>query len=106
MAGPIEKLGYALLLSVPPGIGVTGFVATRTARGNLTPGALGAGVLTALLIFLVVVLIAFTGPEEPRATDPDESRATDPDGEGDTRESDRRETDGPDGEREETVIHR
>lgn len=98
MTGPIEKLGYALLLSVPPGIGVTGFVATRTARGNLTPGALGAGVLTALLIFLVVVLIAFTGP--------DESRATDPDREDDTRESDRRETDVADGEREETVIHR
>lgn len=63
-AGTAEKIGYALLLSVPPGVGVTGFVATRTAGGDLTPLALGAGGLTALVIFLVVVLIAFTGPEE------------------------------------------
>jgi len=62
--GPKEKLGYALLLSVPPGIGVTGFVATRTAQGDLTLFSLGAGFLTTLVIFLVVVLIAFTGPDE------------------------------------------
>lgn len=64
MTGTAEKLGYALLFSVPPGIGVTGFVATRTAKGDLTLFAVGAGTLTALVIFLFVVLIAFTGPEK------------------------------------------
>lgn len=64
MTGTAEKIGYALLFSVPPGVGVTGFLATRTAKGDLTPLAVGGGFLTALAIFLLVVLIAFTGPDE------------------------------------------
>lgn len=64
VTGTAEKIGYAILFSVPPGVGVTGFVSTRTAQGDLTPLSVGAGSLTALAIFLLVVLIAFTGPEE------------------------------------------
>lgn len=65
MASTMAKIGYALILSVPPGIGVTGFVATRTAAGDLTTLSLGAGLLTTAAVFGLVVLIAFTGSEAP-----------------------------------------
>lgn len=58
-----RQLGYALLFSIPPGVGAMGFIATRIGTG-LRLFAFGA-VLTA--VFFAVFLVAFTTGE----ADPD-----------------------------------
>jgi|AntDeeMetagen134_2_1112570.scaffolds.fasta_scaffold01185_6 hypothetical protein len=62
-------LGYAVLFSVPVGVGVSMGV-LRMAGGGLTnPVVVGAGVVAALVLFAFVVVMLATGP-------PDEERGT------------------------------
>lgn len=68
MATPRETIGFALILSVPPGVGVTAAVSLRTAEGTLTPLALGAGVLTFAGLFLLITVGASTGSTEADTT--------------------------------------
>lgn len=68
MATSRETIGFALILSVPPAVGVTAAVALRTAEGTLTPLVLGAGVLTFAGLFLLVVVGASTGATKADAT--------------------------------------
>lgn len=59
-----RALGYALLFSVPPGLGVTGFTTNATGGGLYTTPALVAGAATWAIIFgLVMTAVAF-GPDE------------------------------------------
>lgn len=55
MATARQTVGFALLLSVPPGLGVTAAVSMRAGGGALTPLALGAGAITFVALFLLVV---------------------------------------------------
>lgn len=47
-----ERLGYALLLSVPVGVGVS--IGAWKVRGRLDPLVVGAGLVTTLAILLVL----------------------------------------------------
>ena len=53
-------IGWALLLSIPPGVGVA-VAAARSAGGPWTATGLLAGVVTTAVVFGVVVLVASTG---------------------------------------------
>ncbi len=54
-------VGWALLLSVPPGVGVTGYATMVIGEGLVEPMALVAGGLTAGVIFALVVASRATG---------------------------------------------
>lgn len=56
-----EALGYALLFSVPPGIGMTGFSVMATTGGLLNPLALAIGFITTAIIFGFVYVAATRG---------------------------------------------
>lgn len=53
-------IGWALLLSIPPGVGVA-VAAARSAGGAWTATGLLAGAVATAVIFGVVVLVATTG---------------------------------------------
>lgn len=57
-------LGYAVLLSVPVGVGVV--LAFGATLGRLTPLAVASGALATLVVF-VLVLAGARGPAEPGA---------------------------------------
>jgi hypothetical protein len=52
-----QQIGLVLLFSVPPGIGVVGFVAVGFNRGSVTPVGIAAGVVTT---FTVGALVAYS----------------------------------------------
>jgi hypothetical protein len=56
-----EALAYALLFSVPPGIGMTGFSVMATTGGLINPVALLVGFATAGIIFSFVYVAATRG---------------------------------------------
>lgn len=56
-----ETLAWALVLSVGPGVGITGFVTYVTAGGPVEPLAVGVGGATALVIFAVVAYASSVG---------------------------------------------
>jgi len=58
---PLVAVGYALLFSVPVGVGVT-VMMTRVAPGELTdPLVIGPGLALAVGVFALVVVAATTG---------------------------------------------
>lgn len=61
-----ETLGYALLFSVPVGVGVALAVLATTAGTYMTTAAVG-GLLAAVLVFLLVVAGARGRPDEDAA---------------------------------------
>lgn len=56
-----ERLAWALVFSVPPGVGIVGFAAHVMNQGVLNPVAVGAGALTTLVIFSIVAYAASVG---------------------------------------------
>lgn len=62
------EIGWALLFSVPPGVGVTGYTTMVIGRGPLDPVAVATGGFTALVIFMLVLGAQLTGSAEDPAT--------------------------------------
>lgn len=60
-------VGWALLFAVPPGVGVTGYTALVAGEGLVGPTSVLAGVLTAAVIFALVLGSQLTGSAEPQA---------------------------------------
>lgn len=59
-------VGWALLFSVPPAVGVTGYASIVIGRGTVDPMAIAAGGLTFGVVFALVLGSQLTGsPEEP-----------------------------------------
>lgn len=56
-----EALAYALLFSVPPAIGMTGFSVMATSGGLINPIAALIGVVTGTIIFSFVYVAATRG---------------------------------------------
>lgn len=63
-----EALAYALLFSLPPGIGMTGFSVMATGGGVLNPVAIGIGVVTTAIIFTFVYVAASRGSADETRT--------------------------------------
>lgn len=61
------EVGFALLLSVPPGVGVTGFVTNVVGETTLPPTAVAAGLVTTTVIFALVAAGLRGGPAGDRA---------------------------------------
>ncbi|MFD1585660.1 hypothetical protein ACFR9U_01595 [Halorientalis brevis] len=59
-----EALVWLAVLSIPPGVGMVGFVAVAMAGGAVTPGAIAAGVATTGLIAGVLTVVLEFGPDE------------------------------------------
>jgi len=63
-----QALAYALLFSVPPAIGMTGFSVMATTGGLINPVAALIGVATWVIIFAFVYVAATRGqPDESRS---------------------------------------
>lgn len=62
-----EALGWALLFSVPPGVGVTGYVTMVIERGPVDPVAVAVGAVTTLAIFTLVLGVQLTGSAQDAA---------------------------------------
>lgn len=65
-----EALVWIVLLSVPPGLGMMGYVSVALQRGAFTPSAFAAGLLTTLAIATLVYAAVRFGSaedEEPAA---------------------------------------
>lgn len=62
-----EAVGWALLFSVPPGVGVTGYTAMVVGEGLVGPMSVLAGGATAGVIFVVVLASQLTGAPEPES---------------------------------------
>lgn len=60
-----RAVGWALLFSVPPGVGVTGFVTAVIGQNTVEPMAVLAGATTAVLLFALVLLAQATGSAQP-----------------------------------------
>lgn len=60
-------IGWGLLFSVPPGIGVTGYASMLIGDALVEPMALAAGGLTAAVIFILVLGSHASGAPEPAA---------------------------------------
>lgn len=60
-------IGYALLFSVPVGVGVAGAMMRTTGGGPLAPLVAASGTLAALAVFLFVVVAAAGGDPGARA---------------------------------------
>lgn len=60
-----SAVGWALLLAVPPGLGVTGYTAMLAGEGFLGPTAIAAGLVTAGVIFVVVFASQLVGSPDP-----------------------------------------
>lgn len=60
-----RTLGYALLFGLPPGVGVAGYVAAAQG-GPMTPFALVAGGIAALVVGGLVAIAAETGSADER----------------------------------------
>ena len=60
-------VGWALLFSVPPGIGVTGYASMLMAGRLVEPMAVATGGLVAAVIFALVLGAQLTGSAEPEA---------------------------------------
>lgn len=65
-----ERWLWLLVFSVPPGIGMAGFVAVALKRGGLSPTALGVGLATtaavAALVYVAMIRNATdAGPDGP-----------------------------------------
>lgn len=64
-----SELGYAVLLSVPVGVGVALAVYQTTGGFPGNPLALGGGLLTVVAIFALVALGVRSGPDVPEPVD-------------------------------------
>lgn len=60
----LSELGYAVLFSVPAGVGVSMGVFGLVGGAATNALVVGSGVVTALAVFAFVVLIVVTGPDE------------------------------------------
>ena len=58
-------VGWALLFSVPPAVGVTGYATMVIGRRVLEPRAVAAGLLTFAVVFGIVLATQLTGSAEP-----------------------------------------
>ena len=58
-------VGWALLLAVPPGIGVTGYASMLMGGRLIEPAAIAVGAAAAGLIFALVLGAQLTGSAEP-----------------------------------------
>lgn len=61
-----EALVWLAVLSIPPGIGMIGFVSVAMAGGAITPGAVAAGIATTLVIAGVIAATVEFGTDEER----------------------------------------
>lgn len=60
-------LGWALFLAIPPGVAVTGFVTRVDGRGLVSPTGALAGVITAAVVFgLVLAASTWGSPDRSR----------------------------------------
>lgn len=59
-----RTIGWGLLFGLPPGFGVTGYVASLTGS-PFSAVALGWGLFTAVAVFTFVVVLASTGSPDP-----------------------------------------
>lgn len=57
-------LGYALLFSVPPGVGLVGFLTVLLGDGPVNPMAAAVGGAVAFVLFLLIVVGASRGSTE------------------------------------------
>ncbi|WP_224332785.1 hypothetical protein [Haloprofundus halobius] len=57
-------VGYALLFSIPVGIGVAAGVSRATGEGLLAPGVALPGVVAAVGVFLFVLVVSYGGAPE------------------------------------------
>ena len=62
-----ERWLWVLVFSVPPGIGMTGFVAVALQRGGLTPTALGVGTATTAIVATVLYVAMIRNKTDPEA---------------------------------------
>ncbi|PSP83419.1 hypothetical protein BRC83_06930 [Halobacteriales archaeon QS_1_68_17] len=62
-----EGLVWALVLSVPPGIGVVGFTTVLTGGGLVTSTGAVAGAVTTAVIFLFVAAATAMGEADARS---------------------------------------
>ena len=60
-----SALGWALLLSVPPGLGVTSFATRVTEQGPIAPLPVAVGFATTVVLFGFVLLVLGTGSPDP-----------------------------------------
>lgn len=61
-----EAYLWVVLLSVPPGVGMVGFVSVALAGGAVTPGGVAAGIATTLVIGgLIFATLQFGPDQEP-----------------------------------------
>lgn len=58
-------VGWALLFSVPPAVGVTGYATMVIGRGPVDPVAVVAGGLTFAVVFALVLGSQLTGSADP-----------------------------------------
>jgi hypothetical protein len=61
--GRSEAALWTFVLSIPPGIGVTGFVSVALQHGAITLAAVAGGLLTTLAVAGLVFLMVRGGPE-------------------------------------------
>lgn len=64
-------VGIALLFSVPPGIGLMGFLSFLTARGEVTPIAIGGAVALTVGLFAMIYWLTASAGEAPARPEPD-----------------------------------
>lgn len=62
-----EAVGWAVLFSVPPGVGVTGYATMVVGRGPLDPVAIATGALTTVVVFALVLGAQLTGSAQDPA---------------------------------------
>ena len=60
-------VGWALLFSVPPGLGVTGYASMLIGGRLVEPTAVAIGTVTAGVIFAVVLGAQLSGSAQPEA---------------------------------------
>lgn len=59
-----QRIGWILLFSVPPGVGMVGFVAVALQRGAVTPVAVAIGVVTTLAVAALVAYSSVVGERD------------------------------------------
>ncbi|WP_247009906.1 hypothetical protein [Halorientalis litorea] len=72
--GRRERVLWVLVFALPPGVGITGYVSVMFERGALTPRAVAAGLLTAVVLGSLVGAALFAAP----GTDAERTATGDP----------------------------
>jgi len=66
--GRRERVLWVLVFALPPGVGITGYVSVMFERGALTPRAVAAGLLTAVVLGSLVGAALFYAPGDESDT--------------------------------------